>query len=134
MKKFGLILLALAFIGSADAGKHEDAAQAAATAWLQLIDTGHYTESWQQAASPFQSQITKEAWTDALQRIREPLGAVKLRHLKNAQYTTSLPGAPDGQYVVMQFDTQFENKQQGIETVTSMLKGNAWKVSGYYVK
>jgi hypothetical protein len=38
--------------------------------------------------------------------------------LKSAEYKTSLPGAPDGEYVVLIFNTVFENKKAAVETVT----------------
>lgn len=48
---------------------------------------------------------------------------------------TSLPGAPDGEYVVIQFETSFEKKKSSLETVTPMKeKDGAWRVSGYYIK
>ena len=47
----------------------------------------------------------------------------------------SLPGAPDGEYVVIQYATTFENKKSAIETITPMLDGDGkWRVSGYYIK
>jgi hypothetical protein len=46
-----------------------------------------------------------------------------------------LPGAPDGQYVIIQFETSFENKQNAVETVTPMLDTDSqWRISGYYIK
>jgi hypothetical protein len=49
--------------------------------------------------------------------------------------TTSLPGAPDGDYVVIRFATSFEKKKSAIETVTPMRERNGtWRVSGYYIK
>jgi hypothetical protein len=66
---------------------------------------------------------------------RKPLGALVSRKLKSAQYATSLPGAPDGQYVVIQYDTVFQNKSAAVETVTPMLdKDGHWRVSGYYIR
>jgi len=48
---------------------------------------------------------------------------------------TEMPGAPDGQYVVMQFDTSFTNKKTAVETVTVGPKQDGqWKASGYYIK
>jgi hypothetical protein len=48
---------------------------------------------------------------------------------------TSLHGAPDGEYLVIQFETSFSNKKSAIETVTSMLeKDGNWRVSGHYIK
>ncbi|MEW6571079.1 MAG: DUF4019 domain-containing protein [Nitrospirota bacterium] len=55
--------------------------------------------------------------------------------MKSKQYTTSLPGAPDGEYVVLRYKTVFENKKSSIEIVTPMLdKDGKWRVSGYYIK
>jgi len=63
------------------------------------------------------------------------LGKLISRKVKSHQYSTSLPGAPAGQYVVIQYDTTFENKAAAVETVTPMLeKDGQWKVSGYYLK
>ncbi|KPJ71393.1 hypothetical protein AMJ52_08655, partial [candidate division TA06 bacterium DG_78] len=63
------------------------------------------------------------------------LGKLVSRTVKSAKYTTSLPGAPDGEYVVIQYEASFENKQSAIETVTPMKDTDgAWRVSGYYIK
>ena len=67
--------------------------------------------------------------------VRNPLGKLKLRTLKSATYRTSLPGAPDGQYVVIQYQSSFENKRSALEIVTPMLdKDGVWRVSGYQVR
>ena len=66
---------------------------------------------------------------------RKPLGELVSRQLKSAQPMTELPGAADGQYVVMQFETSFANKKSGIETVTFVLeKDGQWKSAGYFIK
>jgi hypothetical protein len=63
------------------------------------------------------------------------LGAVISRKLKSAEYTTQLPGAPDGQYVVLQYESGFEHKNSAIETVTPALdKDGKWRVCLYTVK
>jgi TM2 domain-containing membrane protein YozV len=67
--------------------------------------------------------------------VRAPLGALKTREVKSSRYKTSVPGAPDGEYVIIQFNTSFENKQSAVETVTPMReKDGSWRVSGYYIK
>jgi hypothetical protein len=51
------------------------------------------------------------------------------------QYTKELPGAPDGEYVVIQFRAAYAKKKSAIETVTPMLDADGrWRVSGYFVK
>ena len=111
------------------------AKEAAALSWLALTDAGDYSRSWDQAAGIFQTSISKQNWMNALQNARTPLGTLISRMVKSARYEQSLPGAPDGEYVVIRFEAQFENKKSAIETVTPRLeKDGSWKVSGYYIK
>ena len=111
------------------------AAAPVAQAWLTLVDEGKIAESWEQASKLFQAGVAKDKWGAVLKSARGPLGKLQSRKLISATYMTSVPGAPDGQYVVIQFETSFENKKQAVETVTPM-KGDdgAWRVSGYYIK
>ena len=115
--------------------KKEKQASAAAKKWLDLVDKGKYAESWDTAASMFKSSVTKDAWEQSVGAVRKNLGPVKKRKLGIIQYTKTLPGAPDGEYVVIQYESTFENKQSAEETVTPMLdKDGKWRVSGYYIK
>ena len=60
---------------------------------------------------------------------------MKTRVLDAAQYTTRLPGSPEGEYVVIKFKTGFENKGYAVETLISKKeKDGQWKVAGYYIK
>ncbi len=138
--KFILGILVVVFMFTTAPARAQEAekvtdAEAAALAWLALTDAGDYSRSWDQAASIFQSSISKQNWMDALQNVRKPLGELVSRKVKSAQYAASLPGAPDGEYVVIQYETQFENKKSAMETVTPHLeKDGSWRVSGYYIK
>jgi len=67
--------------------------------------------------------------------VRLPLGKVISRWVMSKTPTKNVPGGPDGEYVIIQFKTSFENKADSIETVTPMLdKDGARRVSGYYIK
>jgi hypothetical protein len=113
----------------------EKAAAEASHAWLSLVDKGNYAESWNQAAMFFKNAVTKEQWLNSIRTFRVPLGKMITRKLKSKQYTKTLPGAPDGEYVVIQYETTFENKKSAVETVTPMLdKDGKWRISGYYIK
>jgi len=110
-------------------------AEAAALRWLALTDNGEYAHSWDQAANMFQGAITRENWISAVINARQPLGKVVSRKVKSSLYTRSLPGAPEGEYVVIQYDTQFEKKPTASEYVTPFReKDGSWRVSGYFVK
>lgn len=107
----------------------------AATAWLKLIDSGDYAASWKAAGSFFKEHVTADQWTQKVGPARQSLGAVGSRKLKSADYLTTLPGAPDGQYVVIQYQSSFKHKKLAIETVTPMLDTDGqWRVSGYYIR
>jgi hypothetical protein len=142
MKNGWIVFLSIVFLSSlvfacflhADSGA-EKAALTSSGAWLSLVDEGKYPESWDQAAEYFRNAVTKEQWLASLKAVRTPLGKVVVRKLKSKKYARSLPGAPDGEYVVIQYETQFEKKKSAIETVTPMLdKDGQWRVSGYYIK
>ena len=107
----------------------------AAETWLAVVDSGDYTKSWDTAAAYFRGAVTKEKWEEMLKGVRPPLGKVLSRKVKSKQYATSLPGAPDGEYVVIQFETSFENKDAAVETVTPMKdEDGKWRVSGYFIR
>ena len=106
-----------------------------AESWLALVDEGKYADSWNEAASYFKRAVKEEKWQQTLQAVRQPLGKVISRELKTKSYHTSLPGAPDGDYVVIQFDTSFAEKHSAVETLTPMMhKDGKWRVSGYFIK
>ncbi len=135
---FFVVAVTLAILSQAtvfaDQGS-ERKAVASADAWLKLVDGGKYAESWETAAELFKAAGEKEQWSKSLTAVRMPLGKVLQRKLKSKQFMTSLPGAPDGKYVVIQYDTSFENKNAAVETVTPMLdKDGKWRVSGYYIR
>lgn len=113
----------------------EDLGQAAAESWLKLVDAGTFDVSWEQAAKFFKGALTKTQWNDTLARVRSPLGKVVSRKVVSRQYTEKIPGAPEGKYVIIQFETVFEKRASAVETVTPMLDPDGvWRVSGYFIR
>jgi len=131
----GLIPMILVSLASgADVTQKKDALTATEN-WLAIIDEGEYAESWKKAAEYFKTAVSQNQWVNALQAVRKPLGKLNCRTMKSETYKTSLPGAPDGEYMVIQFRTSFETKKSAIETVTPMKdKDGKWRVSGYFIK
>ena len=131
--------LAVAALLAAPARAADDAAvaaaQGAARGWLALVDGGTYGQSWDHAATYFRGAIGKADWERKIAGARRPLGRVLDRRLKSATFARTLPGAPDGEYVVIQYDTRFEKKAAAVETVTPMREPDgAWRVAGYFVR
>jgi hypothetical protein len=113
----------------------EAAAQHAAEAWLASIDQGKYADSWTAASTLFRAAIDQPGWSKTMGSGRAPLGAVSSRALVSSTYATHVPGAPDGEYVILRYATSFANKAQSTETVTPMKDTDGqWHVSGYFIK
>jgi hypothetical protein len=133
----GALVLAATLLAWPAAAQEVDLvpATAAAEEWLRMVDTGRYPESWEASAPSFQQAVDKRQWEVSMQSLRAPLGVALSRKVRSALYTKTLPGAPDGEYVVIQYDTRFENRPLSIETVTPLRdKDGTWKVSGYYIR
>lgn len=124
------------FVPTAVHGQESNAAaQASAESWLALVDTQRYADSWEAAGAFFKTAVTSEKWQQAVRAARQPLGALKSRSLKSATATRTLPGAPDGDYVVLQFDASLEHKGAAVETVTVARQADGkWRVVGYFVR
>jgi hypothetical protein len=99
------------------------------------VDSGDYAQSWDDAASELKNHIAKEQWQQILERNRAPLGRLISRRLRSAEYLTKFPGAPDGEYVVIEYESSFEHKWSAVETVTPMMdKDGQYRVSVFFIK
>jgi hypothetical protein len=107
----------------------------AARSWLALVDAGEYARSWNAAAALFQKQVTSDRWVETVRGVRGQLGKFVSRKPTKSDYSRTLPGAPDGEYVVQQYSSAFENKKEAVEHVVLMKeKDGSWKVVGYFIK
>lgn len=131
------LLLACAWIciaPTAHADEKTSAAIVAAKEWLGLVDSAKYQQSWLEAAPMFKQVVVEKFWVNQIASVRGPLGRVESREFIGAQFTSTLPGAPAGEYVVIQFKTHFAGKPDSVETVTPMWAEGAWRVSGYFIR
>jgi len=111
-----------------------EAASAAALQWLAIVDGGDYEASWEAAAPALKDALAATQWAAALGQARGPLEPFGDRERISARYTTELPNAPAGEYVVLQYRTAVSGDRTVVETVVPMKVDGAWKVSGYFVR
>ncbi len=108
---------------------------AASDSWIQLIDSGKYRESWSTASELLRKSSDRNKWTEKVTGERKPLGKLITRSAASREYMTSLPGVPDGEYVVIKFRSSFEKKKNIVEIVTAVREPDGkWKGAGYAVK
>ena len=113
----------------------DDSAREQAAAWLALADTGDARGTWDAAGRTFQSSITLDAWGGKLQAARAPLGPLTSRVEAVAQQLDGLPGAPPGEYVVMQYHSVYDARAAVVETLTLQREPDGiWRVVGYFIR
>jgi hypothetical protein len=113
----------------------EKQGQTAAEQWLKLLDNGDYGTSWEKTAAFFREKVTKQQWLAAMNQSRVPIGKTVKRTLKSATYLKNIPDMKEGNYVIAQFNTDFEKKKNAVETITLMKESDgSWRVIGFYIQ
>ena len=102
--------------------------------WLSQVDSQQYALSWEGTSPLFQQQVSRKQWQSRAAIARDPLGTLVEREMLGAVYKSNLPGAPRGDYVIFQYEAEFQNKQEAIETLTVSLVDGEWLVSGYFLR
>ncbi|MDE2596395.1 MAG: DUF4019 domain-containing protein [Sphingomonadales bacterium] len=110
------------------------ASLSAARSWAVLLDNQNWSESWVQSGMYFRSHISQEGWTASIRPVRMPLGAVTSRTFAKVTKATSLPGAPAGEYEILEFNANFANRRGAVETVVMAHEKSGWKVVGYFIR
>jgi hypothetical protein len=125
----------LAAAAGSPAASPEEEAQKVAEAWLALFGQGKYGECWDGAAALFKDRVKREQWENMAAQVNGRFGPNKSRTLESAQLTNQAPGAPDGEYVILQYAAAFAKKANAIETVAPMKDPDGvWRVSGYFIR
>jgi hypothetical protein len=124
--------------GPVQADGPNDAAIAASVkasdAWLPIIDAGKYGESYDGFCVVAKMVLTEDKWVKTNEQVRAPLGKLVSRALKSKQYLSGLPNGTQGQFVILQYETEYANLN-ATETVTTMLdKDGQWRIAGYYIR
>ena len=105
----------------------------AADAWLAAADAVDGDTTWRTAAPEFQQAITVQQWSAQLAAAHTSAGAFAGRRLAVAQESDTLPGAPPGPYVVLQYHAIYGG-QAAVERLTLQRQGDGtWRVAGYFI-
>jgi Protein of unknown function (DUF4019) len=112
----------------------ELSAQRQALGFLGYLDQGRFADSYAYTGMLIRTQLDRDAFSTQIQKTRVDTGALQSRELIDSAYTTTLPGAPEGQYVMLHYHAGFANRPDTVETVTLTLAKGYWRVVGYYIK
>lgn len=112
-----------------------EAAAAAAKAFLAIIDSEKYQDSWLEAASELQSSVPAEKWEATLKSVRQPLGKLVSRKVRSNETAPVPTGGKCTEYRTLIYDSSFESKKAGAETIVLGLdRFGTWKMTSYLVK
>jgi len=107
----------------------------AAQKWLALIDAGKAGVAWDVAAPYLKSAVTRPKWIAGMRDARKPYGKLVSRRATKFARAHTMPGAPDGDYAIIEFETVFANGKRATEHLTWTIEGgDAWRVAGYYIR
>jgi hypothetical protein len=110
-----------------------DSAKQAAQEWLTLLDADDYEATWTEASSFFRSKVGSDQWVQRIQQAHSTLDSLQSRSLVAARYTTSLPNAPAGKYVIAQYRATY-GSEETVETVSLKKEQDEWRVAGYVIR
>jgi hypothetical protein len=129
-----LTFMLAASLGSGVLAQPSSTPDAAARQWLFYVDGGDYAKGWDRAGNPFKAQFTAQALRNKIAPVREPLGAIMQRKFLSATISSTMPGLPDGNYVVVKFNSRFAKYADAVETVELDMEGGRWAIIGYFIK
>jgi hypothetical protein len=112
----------------------EMAAQRQALGFLGYLDQGRFADSYAYTGMLIRTQLDRDAFSAQIQKTRVGTGALQSRELIDSAYSTTVPGAPEGQYVILHYHASFANRPDAVETVTLTFAKGYWRVVGYYIK
>src|SRR5271170_7048497 len=95
----------------------ESAAQRQALGFLGYLDEGRFADSYAYTGMLLSANLDHEAFAAQTQKLRAGAGALQARELIDATYNTSVEGAPEGQYVILHYHSNFANRQDTVETI-----------------
>lgn len=110
------------------------AAESQALGFLKYLDHKRYQDSYAYTSRLLRAQLSQGEFAHKVEEARASAGEEKSRELLNASYTTELKGQPAGQYVVLQYGTDFSKKPDATETLVMSFENGYWRVAGWFIK
>lgn len=108
--------------------------QDAANRWLAALDADNFTSCWNSAAEYFKNGVALDDWIEKAQGVRDGVGHLQTRRLKQSIETNDLPAAPAGNYVVSEYTSVYSKVGEIGERLTTVQEEDGqMRVVGYYL-
>lgn len=101
---------------------------------LVLVDNESYAESWNLFADMFRSQVDRVQLGSGISAARSQVNPLSDQELISIEYTTDLPRAMPGEYVVFTFRSRSGSGARISESVMVIHEDDgSWAIMGYGV-
>lgn len=130
-----LVMLASFSYGSVvQAEFFSSAALLQAEAFVAVIDKGDYLSAYASGLPFIRFQARQDEWIADQEMAVEFLGKVIDRQLMTVRSRDSYPGLPDGNYLVVSYESRTEHKVKAIEVLLLSQQNQGWQVCRYSVR
>jgi Protein of unknown function (DUF4019) len=103
--------------------------------WLALIDAGKAGDAWDLSSKQLKSAVTRAKFVDGMRDARKSLGKLEGRTAERFARSHQMPGAPDGDYVIIEYTARFpQGRKLQEQLVWTIEDGDIWRVAGYYYR
>lgn len=102
--------------------------------WLELLDNKKFFQSWQYASDYFKNNIEAADWDKILSTTRTKLGELKGRQLVAFANKTQFANLPEGDYLVLKFNSQFQMDGSFSELLVLTRDRGQLKVAAYFIQ
>jgi len=106
----------------------------AAKKWLELLDTDKAGLAWDNASKQLKSVVKRDQFVAQMRGVRKPLGKLQSREAVKFGRANELPGAPAGDYTLIEFEAKYKNGKLAEQVVWSIEEGDIWRVAGYFYR
>ncbi|NBB87390.1 MAG: DUF4019 domain-containing protein [Bacteroidetes bacterium] len=113
-----------------DPADQTEQAREAADAWLALFDADDIEGTYETAAETFKTQVEMQDWQMQAEQVKQAVGELDGRTYMETTYADELPQAPEGDYMIVQYDTQYANLNV-TEFVILVLEEDTWRMVGF---
>lgn len=109
-------------------------ALAEAERFIAIIDKGDYSHAYSSASFCMHFLKHEAEWVDEQIRTRKLIGKPLSRQLKSIRSRETYPGLPDGDYLLIHYQTETEHKAKATEVILLRHQEKQWQVCLYYLK
>ena len=105
---------------------------AAAESFFELRDAGSLQQAWWEGSEILHQTTRMDRWMEDMRIQSELMGDLVKRSLRSRVQRSTMPGLPDGEYVILLYDVSFEHKKAGLEILVMLHDASGdWRLVSY---